>query len=94
MRKRKGCKFALRAMFLTKLKETMKKVVKELWQLWKSQTGWDRQTTVQKIISCWWSLSFVGLGLSSGIILSSVAVANIACSSYFLVKYVPEPEED
>jgi hypothetical protein len=72
----------------------MRKVARELWQLWKSQTGWSNQTTLQKLISCWWSLSFAGLCLGGGIIATTAVVTNFACASYCLVKYVPEPKED
>ncbi|MBR7029665.1 MAG: hypothetical protein IKI06_00305 [Prevotella sp.] len=72
----------------------MKKVAKELWQLWKSQSGWDSQTLRQKLISCWWSLSFAGLCLSGGWLITTVVVTNFACASYCLAKYVPEPKED
>ena len=72
----------------------MTSVPKELWQLIKSQTGWDGMTIKQKLITFWWSLSFCGFAVSGNLVVTALIVANFAASSYCVVKYVPEPKDE
>lgn len=62
--------------------------------LWKRSVQWERMTTKQKLISVWFSLSFVVLGISGGSMLFAlIAVANFAAAAYHVVKYVPMDDE-
>jgi hypothetical protein len=72
----------------------MKASVMELWQLLKSQTGWDSLTIKQKLITFWWSLSFCGFAVSGSLLVTAIIVANFASASYCMVKYVPEPKDE
>lgn len=66
-----------------------------IWSMWKKSVQWDEMALKQKLISLWFSLSFVGLGLGGNdLIVSIIVVANFAASAYFCVKYVPVREED
>lgn len=63
--------------------------------LWKQSVQWDRMTAKQKLISIWFSLSFVMLGLGGeSLLVAAVAVANFAAAAYCCVKHVPMDEED
>lgn len=62
--------------------------------LWKQSVQWERMTTKQKLISVWFSLSFVVLGISGGnMLFLALAVANFAAAAYNVVKYVPMEDE-
>ncbi|MGM9692247.1 MAG: hypothetical protein ACI3X6_03460 [Alloprevotella sp.] len=51
-------------------------------------------TIKQKLISVWFSLSFVVLGISgSNMLFMILAVANLAAAAYSVVKYVPMEDE-
>lgn len=74
----------------------MARAMKEtsLCSLWKRSVQWERMTVKQKLISVWFSLSFVVLGMSGeSILFALVAVANFAASAYCVVKYVPMEDE-
>ena len=73
----------------------MKKVMNELWQLWKKSVQWDSKTMKQKAISVWFSISFVLVGISGGSLLAvSLAVVNLGAAAYSVVKYVPMNVEE
>ena len=70
------------------------KETKKLYDLWAQATQWEKMTVKQKLISVWFSLSFVVLGISGGSLLFMVlAVANFAAAAYHIVKYVPMDDE-
>lgn len=74
----------------------MARAMKEtsLCSLWKRTVQWERMTVKQKLISAWFSLSFVVLGISGGSLLFlALAVANFAAAAYHVVKYVPMEDE-
>lgn len=51
-------------------------------------------TTKQKLISAWFSLSFVVLAISgSSMLFMALAVANFAAAVYHVVKYVSMEDE-
>ncbi|MCR4919207.1 MAG: hypothetical protein K5928_05245, partial [Prevotella sp.] len=66
------------------------KETKKLYDLWARDSQWEKMTIKQKLISVWFSLSFVVLGISGGSLLfMALAVANFAAAAYHVVKYVP-----
>lgn len=70
------------------------KETKNACDLLKQEAQWDKLTGKQKLISIWFSLSFVLLGLSGESLLVAVlAVANFAAAAYHVVKYVPMEDE-
>ena len=74
----------------------MARAMKEtsMCSLWKQSVQWDKMTAKQKLISVWFSLSFVVLGISGGSLLfMALAVANFAAAAYHVVKYVPMEDE-
>ena len=51
-------------------------------------------TIKQKLISVWFSLSFVVLGISGGnMLFLALVVANFTAAAYHVVKYVPMEDE-
>lgn len=72
----------------------MKDSKESLLGLLKTQSGIDKMTIKQKLITFWWSLSFCGFAVSGGFILTALILANFAASTYCVVKYVPEPEDE
>lgn len=71
------------------------KETKSLWSIWSKSVQWDKKTAKQKLISAWFSLSFIVLGVSgSSFIFSIIAAVNFGCAAYFTAKYVPVNEED
>lgn len=74
----------------------MARAMKEtsLCSLWKQSVQWDKMTGKQKLISVWFSLSFVGLGLGGeNLLVALIAVANFAAAAWCVVKYVPMEDE-
>lgn len=70
------------------------KETKNVCDLLKQEAQWDRMTGKQKLISVWFSLSFVLLGLSGeSLLFAAVAVANFVAAAYCVVKYVPMEDE-
>ena len=70
------------------------KETKKLYDLWDHETQWEKMTIKQKLISVWFSLSFVVLGISgSNMLFMILAVANLAAAAYSVVKYVPMEDE-
>ena len=70
------------------------KETKKLYDLWARESQWEKMTIKQKLISVWFSLSFVVLGISGGSLLfTALAVANFAAAAYHVVKYVPMEDE-
>ena len=51
-------------------------------------------TIKQKLISVWFSLSFVVLGMcGESLLFAIIAVANFGAAAYHVVKYVPMEDE-
>jgi len=70
------------------------KETKEIWSLLKHEAQWDRMTAKQKLLTVWFSLSFVLLGLcGESLLFAVIAVANFGLSAYFTTKYVPMEDE-
>ena len=70
------------------------KETKKLYDLWEHDTQWEKMTIKQKLISVWFSLSFVVLVISgSNMLFMILAVANLAAAAYSVVKYVPMEDE-
>ena len=70
------------------------KEARELCELLKHDMQWERMTLKQKLISVWYILSFVVLGMSGdSVLFTLVAVANFAASVYCMAKYVPMEDE-
>lgn len=58
------------------------------------EIGWDKMTTKQKIISTWFSLSFVLLCVcAENLWLAAIAVANFGFAARMVVKHVPMEDE-
>lgn len=67
---------------------------KNVCDLLKQDAQWEKMTSRQKLISVWFGLSSVVLGISGGSILFTlIAVANFAAAAYHVVKYVPMDDE-
>ena len=74
----------------------MARAMKEtsMCSLWKQSVQWDKMTTKQKLISVWFSLSFVVLGMcGESLLFALIAVANFGAAAYHVVKYVPMEDE-
>lgn len=70
------------------------KETKKLYDLWAWESQWEKMTIKQKLISVWFSLSFVVLGISGdNMLFLALAVANFAAAAYHVVKYVPMEDE-
>lgn len=70
------------------------KETNDLCSLLKHSANWERMTAKQKMLSVWFSLSFVLIGLSSeSLWLAAVLVANFGLAAYHVVKYVPMEDE-
>ena len=70
------------------------KETKKLYDLWVRESQWEKMTIKQKLISVWFSLSLVVLGISGGSLLFMVfAAANLAAAAYHVVKYVQMEDE-
>ena len=70
------------------------KETKKLYDLWARESQWERMTIKQKLISVWFSLSFVVLVISVGnMLFLALAVANFAAAAYHIVKFVPMEDE-
>lgn len=70
------------------------KEAKNVFDLLIMEAQWERMTLKQKLISVWFSLSFVGLFMIGDSVLSSIiAVANFAAAAYYVVKYVQMEDE-
>ena len=70
------------------------KETKKLYDLWAKDTQWKKMTVKQKLISVWFSLSFVVLAISgSSMLFTVLAVANFAAAVYHVVKYVSMEDE-
>jgi len=65
-----------------------------LFSLWKQSVHWDKMTVKQKLISAWFSLSFVGLCLGGeNLLVAVVVVTNFAVAAWCVMKYVPMEDE-
>ena len=74
----------------------MARAMKEtsMCSLWKQSVQWDKMTSKQKLISVWFSLSFVVLGMcGESLLFAIIAVANFGAAAYHVVKYVPMEDE-
>ena len=74
----------------------MARAMKEtsMYSLWKQSVQWDKMTAKQKLISVWFSLSFVVLGMcGESLLFAIIAVANFGAAAYHVVKYVPMEDE-
>jgi len=74
----------------------MARAMKEtsMCSLWKQSVQWDKMTAKQKLISVWFSLSFVVLGMcGESLLFAIIAVANFGAAAYHVVKYVPMEDE-
>ena len=70
------------------------KETKKLYDLWARESQWKKMTIKQKLISVWFSLSFVVLVISVGnMLFLALAVANFAAAAYHIVKFVPMEDE-
>ena len=70
------------------------KETKKLYDLWVRESQWEKMTIKQKLISVWFSLSFVVLGISGGSLMFMVlTAANLAAAAYHVVKYVQMEDE-
>lgn len=74
----------------------MARAMKEtsMCSLWKQSVQWDKMTAKQKLISVWFSLSFVVLGISGeSLPFAILALVNFVAAAYHVVKYVPMEDE-
>lgn len=70
------------------------KETKNFRELLKKELQWDNMNLKQKLISAWFSMSFVGLGLcGESLLVAAIAVANLAAAAYCVVKYVQMEDE-
>lgn len=70
------------------------KETKNVYDLLKQEAQWERMTVKQKLISIWFSLSFVLLGLcGESVFVAVLAVANFAAAACCMVKNVSMEEE-
>ena len=70
------------------------KETKKLYDLLALESKWEKMTIKQKLISVWFSLSFVVLVISGGnMLFLALAVANFAAAAYHIVKFVPMEDE-
>ena len=70
------------------------KETKKLYDLLVRESQWEKMTIKQKLISVWFSLSFVVLVISGGnMLFLALAVANFAAAAYHIVKFVPMEDE-
>ena len=70
------------------------KETKKLYDLLALEPKWEKMTIKQKLISVWFSLSFVVLVISGGnMLFLALAVANFAAAAYHIVKFVPMEDE-
>ena len=70
------------------------KETKKLYDLLAMESKWEKMTIKQKLISVWFSLSFVVLVISGGnMLFLALAVANFAAAAYHIVKFVPMEDE-
>lgn len=70
------------------------KETKKLYDLWARESQWEKMTIKQKLISVWFSLSFVVLGMcGESLLFAIIAVANFGAAAYHVVKYVPMEDE-
>lgn len=71
------------------MKETIK-----MCSIWKESVQWDKMTKKQKLLSVWFSLSLVVLGMSGeNLLLLVMAAVNFGLSAYLTVKHVPMEDE-
>jgi hypothetical protein len=62
--------------------------------LCKQSVQWDKMTVRQKLISVWFSLSFVVLGISGeSLPFAILSLVNFVAAAYHVVKYVPMEDE-
>lgn len=70
------------------------KETKKLYDLLALESKWEKMTIKQKLISVWFSLSFVVLVISGGnMLFLALAVANFAAAAYHIVNFVPMEDE-
>ena len=70
------------------------KETSNLCALWKRDVQWERMTTRQKLISVWFSVSFIMVALfADSVPMTVLSLANFAASIYCCARYVPMREE-
>lgn len=70
------------------------KETRKLCDLLKYEMQWERMTLKQKLISVWFGLSFVVLGISGeSLPFAILALVNFVAAAYHVVKYVPMEDE-
>lgn len=70
------------------------KETKKLYDLLALESKWEKMTIKQKLISVWFSMSFVVLVISGGnMLFLALAVANFAAAACHIVKFVPMEDE-
>ena len=70
------------------------KETKNVYDLLKQEAQWYKLMGKHKLISIWFSMSFVLLGLcDESIFVAVLSVANFAAAAYHVVKYVPMEDE-
>ena len=70
------------------------KETKKLYDLLAMESKWEKMTIKQKLISVWFSMSFVVLVISGvNMLLLALAVVNFAAAAYHIFKYVPMEDE-
>ena len=63
------------------------KETKKLWSLWKDSVQWDEKTVRDRLLSAWFGVSFIILGISGGWF-TAVSFINFVASAYCVSKYV------
>lgn len=63
------------------------KETKKLWSLWKESVQWDKKTMREKLLSAWFGISLILLGISGGWFIA-VSFVNFVASAYYVSKYV------
>ena len=70
------------------------KETKNLFALWKRDVNWDKMNRKQKLISVWFSISFVVLGLcGENLLFALAAIVNFVAAAYNVGKHVPLESE-
>lgn len=80
--------------YVIHLKARAMKETKSMCSLWEHDVQWERMSVKQKLITVWFSMSFVMLGIAGvSMWFTAAVVANFGVAAYCCVKYVPMSNE-